>query len=78
MTLRELLAVLAKHQAVVDVLRRLAAERADQLDLQLRVGAMVRAADTTSWLLATCPFILASRSFLGVGCSVFSPLISFE
>jgi len=44
-TLRQLLAVLAEQKPVMDVLRRLAAERADQLRLQLGVGAMVGAAD---------------------------------
>ena len=43
--LRELRAVLAEQQAVVDVLGRLAAERADQLRLELGVRAMVGAAN---------------------------------
>jgi hypothetical protein len=31
----------------------------------------------TSRLFATCPFLRASCSFFGVGCSVLSPLSSF-
>ena len=37
--------------------------------------AMTVSAEGTSWLLATCPFSLASRSRFGVGCSVFSSLM---